>query len=320
MKNYQLILLALLVSCSPALNLNRLNSDDQTTGVNTLQIIPLDIGQGDATLIITPSKKIILIDAGPIGAGTNVILPYLEEKGIDQLDMIFSSQYDADHIAGFAEVIAGNDQILGTDDDIIPDTTYDRGLEKFNSGIVFENYLEAIGTTRTSINAGDLIALDDGVEIKCLIVNGEMSDGSQINLTDDDENGHSVGLLISYGNFKYWTSGDLTGGELNTVDLESSIAPLIGEVDILHVNHHGSESSTNQNFIDTLSPTLAIISTGDENNYGHPNNTILARLNNAGVQVYLTEKGNGGFLENSIISNGPITILVEESGNYTVDY
>lgn len=315
-----LFVFLILCSCASSLSLKKSIPDSQNTNVNTLQIIPLDIGQGDATLIITPAQKIILIDAGPIGSGVNVILPYLKEKNIDHIDMLFASQYDADHIAGFAEVMAGEDQVLGTEDDFIPDTTYDRGYEKFNGGIVFHNYLTAIDTTRTTINAGDVIDVEDGVEIKCLIVNGEMSDGNTINLADDDENGHSVGLLISYGNFKYWTSGDLTGGGLNTVDLESSVAPLVGSVDILHVNHHGSESSTNQNFVDALSPTLAIISTGDGNNYGHPDSTILSRLEKAGAQVYLTEKGNGGFLENEIVANGPIIIAVASNGNYTVDY
>jgi beta-lactamase superfamily II metal-dependent hydrolase len=106
------------------------------------------------------------------------------------------------------------------------------------------------------------------------------------------ENDYSIALKISYGSIDYATAGD-TDGEYTTSgwdytynDVETVIAPLIGQVELMHVNHHGSSHSSNQYYIDTLNPDEAFISCGN-NSYGHPDQAVLDRLK-ATANVYLT--------------------------------
>ncbi len=308
------------ISCAPALNLT---SSDDTDSSTSLKMIAIDVGQGDGTLIITPSQKVILIDAGPLNAGREKVLPLLESLGLSHINLIFSSQYDADHIAGIAEVISGDDKVLGTDDDFTPDAVYDRGGEKVDAGIIFDNYIETIASTRHTLQAGDRFDLGDGVTIDCLVVNGITANGTSENLEEEDENGRSHGLLLTYGNFRYFTAGDLTGGgpsgSLTTADMESLVATQVGTVDLLHINHHGSQTSSNETYLDTLNPSVALISTGDDNTYGHPHSAVLNRLEERGIVVYQTENGNGGSLPSAHIAEHSILISVSEDGTYTVD-
>jgi hypothetical protein len=106
------------------------------------------------------------------------------------------------------------------------------------------------------------------------------------------ENDYCIGLKISYGTIDYATAGDTDGVYRTSVhdytynDVESIIAPWFGQVEILHANHHGSDHSNNQTYVDTLNPDVTFISCGD-NDYGHPSQAVLDRLLATG-QVYLT--------------------------------
>ncbi|MDO8644404.1 MAG: hypothetical protein Q7S00_05505, partial [bacterium] len=85
-----------------------------------LKIFALDVGQGDATVVMTPNKKVLLIDGGPLESGLERIIPFLEENGVERLDSIFVSQYDGDHIGGVLDLVPGKDRLLGTEDDWVP--------------------------------------------------------------------------------------------------------------------------------------------------------------------------------------------------------
>ncbi|MBI4411114.1 MAG: hypothetical protein HY541_01360, partial [Deltaproteobacteria bacterium] len=108
-------------------------------------------------------------------------------------------------------------------------------------------------------------------------------------------------------------------GTETTVDAEGLAAPLVGEVDLLHINHHGSGTSSSKNFLETLLPTVSIISVGDDNTYGHPDPDILFRLNQVGTEIYQTETGSGGLLPEAHIVDGSIFVYVEKDGSYTVN-
>jgi competence protein ComEC len=146
--------------------------------------------------------------------------------------------------------------------------------------------------------------------------------GVSLDLTQEGisevENGSSISLLIEYGKFRYLTSGDLTGGGspggFQSLDLESPLAKLVGEVSIVHANHHGSLTSSNDNFVNALKPKAVIFSLGDGNEFNHPAQEVLQRWNNAGAKLWLTEKGAGGFIAGEHVVNGPIEVETDGEG------
>ncbi|MDO8494369.1 MAG: hypothetical protein Q7S68_03435, partial [Deltaproteobacteria bacterium] len=99
-----------------------------------------------------------------------------------------------------------------------------------------------------------------------------------------------------------FTAGDLTGGGGNppyqTIDLETPLAPLIGDIDVLKVSHHGSHTSSNEFFLDTLQPEMAIISVGANNDFGHPHRTVLERLEERQIEIWKTTDGSVCILSN----------------------
>ncbi len=295
-----------------------LNSSNENSG--SLKITLLDIGQGDATLITTPKGKNILIDAGNIGKGTDIILPYLQSHRINSLDMIIATHYDADHIGGISEVIAGADGQLETADDLMPSQgIYDRGGTPLDSSPLYTDYLKAVEKNRFSILPGDLIGLDPEVIIRCVAVNGSVWNGPTLDLFQvgihETENSAAISLLIEYKNFRYLTSADLTGGGspggFKTLDIETPLAEQIGEITAIHVNHHGSSTSSNQSFVNSLKPKVALISVGNGNSYHHPDQQILERWQKSGAKIWLTEKGAGGFVTKEKIANGAVELITD---------
>lgn len=328
LRAFFLFLFLILSGCNGSLSLKADNPDDTSapssneSETGTLTIIAIDVGQGNATLLITPSWRTLLIDGGGVEDGIDDILPLFSDLGINHLDYLFVSHYDADHIGGIAEVIAGSDAEIGTEDDILPDVTYDQGGTPLDAGYVFTGYVNAIGAIRQTLTAGEQIDLEDGVMIDCIINNGVTADGKSFPV-DNDDNGASMGLLFTYGDFRFFTAGDLPGGGLSgtfaTDDFEGLVAPEVGEVDILHVNHHGSGTSSSEFFLGILRPTVSIISVGDNNIYGHPDPGVLHRLNDIGTEIYQTETGAGGFLSEAHILDGSIFVTVEKDGSYSVN-
>lgn len=141
------------------------------------------------------------------------------------------------------------------------------------------------------------------------------------------ENDYSITVWLNWGAFDYVTGGD-TDGEYATSsfgysynDVETNVANRIGqEVEVIWVNHHGSEHSTNQNFVDMLNPAVAIYSPGMTNSYGHPAQTVLDRLYANGTKQYFTQAGdpNRNYYD-SVIVNDNVIVRVTDGVNYTVN-
>jgi competence protein ComEC len=295
------------------------NTVDATANTGTLRIVALDIGQGDATFVTTPSGHRFLIDGGPVGSGRRVTLPYLSDKGITQLDHLFATHYDSDHIGGLPEILAGSDGMAGTPDDVqVAGDCWDHGDSPEKHTPAFAAYVQATANCERVAIPGDRITFEDGVSIEVIAINGVSQQGPLLPLDPSDENGTSMVLRIQYGEFTYLTTGDLPGGGGNppfdTVDLEGLLAPLIGPMDVLHLGHHGSHTSSSPKFLEILSPKAAIISVGDGNTYYHPHPSILQRLADLGIPVYQTERGHPNGTEASHIMNGNIVIETDGEG------
>jgi competence protein ComEC len=309
MKGTSYILILFLSACMhPQLNPFEINTNDGVLSENKLRIIALDVGQGDATLVIGPSGKAGLIDAGPPLSGLLKILPTLRILQISVLDWVILSHYDTDHLGGLLEVLKGEDQVWDTDDDVtVKDFVWDRGKLPFNPSPRFENYLREMQdrSLRKTIEPAQTFDLGHEALMTVVLSNGSFHDGSSIHVNPDEENEASIALLIEHGNFSYLTAGDLSGGGLSgskeTKDLESSLANLIGPVDIIHANHHGSKTSNNENYLDLLDPSAILISAGVNNDYGHPHSQVLERLDAREIKIYQT-------------STGPIEIVSDGQG------
>ncbi len=281
-----------------------------TIGHADVAIHCLDIGQGDATLVISSSGQTMLIDGGDNDFGTMVIVPYLTSLGITELDYMIATHYHADHIGGLDEVY----HQVGVSQQV-----YDRGWTYPSS--TFNQYASVVSPRRVAITNGQLIDLGEGVTVTCLGLNGNGLLSPPYNV-EDYENEYCLALLVECGDFDFFVGGDLIG--INSGghrDIESSIAPAAGQIEVYQVNHHGSSTSSNIYFLATTQPEVAIISLGDGNPFGHPHQEILSRLANLGAFVYQTETGAGGSLPPADLRvvGDHIVITSDGFGEYFVD-
>ncbi len=273
----------------------------------TLKIHCLDVGQGDCTLIVSPTGGTFLFDAGENGKGNQVVVPYLQSCSFQALDYIGASHYHSDHIGGIDEVVSQ----LGIDSVRI--AVLDRGWSYTTP--TYDDYAAAVAAKRTTITDGQVIDLGGGVTIKCLAVNGN---GVLSPPFDDtyDENDLCVALLVSYLDFDFFVAGDLPGVNSSLYhDIETSVAFEAGAVEVYQVDHHGSSSSSNAALVSALLPQVSIISVGDGNSYGHPHQPTIDRLVAYGSYIYQTETGSGGTIPTGCgeVVNDNIVIEVDSS-------
>lgn len=246
-----------------------------------LNIYFLDVGQGDASIITSPTGEVILIDSGP---SKNVILEHLDNLNIDHIDLVVASHSHADHIAGMNEIIAKYQPKAFIDPGIAHTTkTYERIINALIENNV--NYYE--GTSR-KITLGN---------IKLTIL-----PPAEPFISQSELNNNSTVIRLDYQNFSCLYTGDIE--KERERELCSRVDSLL-DVDILKVPHHGSSSSSTPAFIKTINPDIAIISCGIENSYNHPHDEVLALYHNLDINIYRTDQHG--------------TILVQTDGsNYTI--
>ncbi|MSP63088.1 MAG: MBL fold metallo-hydrolase [Myxococcales bacterium] len=234
-----------------------------------LRLTATDVGQGDALVLIAPSGCAALIDGGPTGSGA-AIKTYLRGLGVTNLDFAVTSHYHADHIGGIDEVDQGADAVPIA-------AVYDRG-GTCTSATYTEDASRFAGR-RLTVTVGQTLTLCNEVQLRVVAVNGNGTGTT-------DENARSVALKVSWGAFDALLGGDLTG---DSPDIESRIAPTVGQVEVYKVHHHGSKTASNQTLVNALLPTVSLISVGKSNAYGHPASEVIARLQSAGSAIWQTE-------------------------------
>jgi hypothetical protein len=157
------------------------------------------------------------------------------------------------------------------------------------------------GGRRQTIQAGDTISLDHGLEIVALVSNARDLDGDEVDVffpgrrDDGAANDLGVGVLVRFGDFRYLIAGDLTGDpDEDVADVEGLIADDARDVDVYHVNHHGSRTSSSIGFMREVLPTVAVVSNG--RSHGHPRRDVINdRILSLDPRptVYLTNLNNG---------------------------
>ena len=273
---------------------------------SSLRIHFMDVGQGDGAILIAPDGETVLFDNGVWGNCTKP-LTYLQSLGITKIDYQIISHYHRDHYGCTAAVLAKFPLQM---------FSYDRG-GSYHDKQAFDSYTGAVGMKRKPATEGDTITLNPGgtpVTIRIVAFNGN-------GVTTDNENDESVVSLVSFGNFRAELGGDLSGyGENGYADIETSVAPKVGQVDVYKVHHHGSAHSTNTAWLQTIVPRIGIVSSGEGNSYRHPTMECIERLHDQGIELFWTEKGNGVAPEDGLDTVGGTIIVDVPSGasTYTV--
>lgn len=269
----------------------------------TLEIHVINVGQGDSFLIVSPSGKKVLVDAGNTGRGAAFVLPYLQSHNISSIDYIVASHFHSDHIGGLDEVVNG----LGGSTHILA-AAFDRG-GTYNSS-AFRDYVTSIGAKRKTISPGQIIDLGDDIKIKCIASNGNIPSGRIY--SGMDENSLSVVLLLKYRTFDMYLGGDSNSA------IESSLIPYAGDVDIYKVSHHGSATSSTKVLLDCLKSEVSVIPVGNGNTYGHPNSNTLFRLAAVNSYIYQTESGaNEPPVGKGEVANGNF-LIITDGDSYTI--
>jgi len=284
-----------------------------------LRIYCIDVDQGSSTLIASPTNRYMLIDAGDDrGNYGDTVLTLLRNLGITHLDYTVATHYHQDHIGGFPRVIYG---LSGTGmNDSILSYCYDRG-DTYQTP-QYLNYKNAIGNKRTTIALGCTLDLDGNTRLICVARNGKVMNGDSV-IPNTGENYRSIAFLLEYGRFRFFIGGDLVGVDAyEERDVETILAPLVRDIDVLVVNHHGSRNSSIAAFLDSLRPKVGIISQGVyPANTNHPHQEALDRLVARNIYIYqLNTNPSGGTFpaEDGRVLNTTALITVDSTA-YTVN-
>ncbi|MDR7857096.1 DNA internalization-related competence protein ComEC/Rec2 [Tissierella sp.] len=229
----------------------------------------VDVGQGDCILIRT-LKGDYLIDTGgsildSFDVGESITLPYLQKLGVSKLKGVFITHFDADHCGALPLLIEN----LNIENILI--SYEDRDNEVYNE-------IKDSGVAITILKEKDKLFLDDNTLIEVLNPNKDLFNRGEVS------NNLSLAFLLSYYNKQILFTGDIEKeAELEIVDKFKS------NIDIIKIPHHGSNTSSSEEFLNKIKPQIGIISVGRNNFYGHPGKDVLDRYEELGTKIYRTD-------------------------------
>ncbi len=239
---------------------------DQQEELGELVIHFVDVDQADCMLLIAGDTT-VMIDGGNTGTSQNV-LSYLRRFGVDQIDLMVNTHPHGDHLGGLPAVLHN----IPTDEIWCSTTSFDtylfREFDKIADQKDLNIYHPAPGT----------VFQEDGLSITVL---GPLNSAN----TYTDLNDTSLVLMVQYGQRRFLFTGDMeVYAEQELVSAHINL-----KADVLKVGHHGSYSSTSQVFLNQVDPDYGIICCGRNNEYGHPHDSPMNRLNRAEVELYRTD-------------------------------
>lgn len=312
MKKYLQIICGLILCCTVLLTgCSQGGGQSSDTATNSkveakgqLTISMLDIGQGDAVLIQTGAKNILIdtgddkyYEDGKKGKENTQLLTELQKLKIDHIDTLVMTHAHADHIGKADKVIAqyGVKELVYNG---IPSTS------KY-----FVNALKAAkanGTKQVKVKAGDVLDFGNGVSFEIVSPSQSLIDEDTAAIKAKkkvDVNNESVVGRLTFGNFAMLFTGDAEG------PVEKDMVASYGKklkCQVLKAGHHGSKTSSTAEFLKLVQPESVVMSLGVNNQYGHPHEALLNRLQKQGVKnIYRTD------------ANGTITI-VSDGSSYSI--
>ena len=312
MKKYLQIICGLILCCTMLLTgCGQSGGQSSDTATNSkveakgqLTISMLDIGQGDAVLIQTGAKNILIdtgddkyYEDGKKGKENTQLLSELQKLKIDHIDTLVMTHAHADHIGKADKVIAqyGVKELVYNG---IPSTS------KY-----FINALKAAkanGTQQVKVKAGDVLDFGNGVSFEIVSPSQSLIDEDTAAIKAKkkvDVNNESVVGRLTFGNFAMLFTGDAEG------PVEKDMVASYGKklkCQVLKAGHHGSKTSSTAEFLKLVQPESVVMSLGVNNQYGHPHEALLNRLQKQGIKnIYRTD------------ANGTITI-VSDGSSYSI--
>ncbi|MFB5677231.1 ComEC/Rec2 family competence protein [Paenibacillus terreus] len=261
-------------------------------GAGVVQFI--DVGQGDSILITTPEGRHLLVDAGgtmdfntgknawkrrkdPYEVGAKTVVPLLKQRGVHQLDALILTHGDQDHAGGMQAVLKEipvksfifNGTLTGKD-------SIDGLLQ-----ICLEQKIPVYAASRG-------LELQPDGQTRLLFMHPESKNESLP--VDEEQNEQSVVFLLKMAGASFLFTGDMDAAvEQLWIGQEGAKNERHEGVDVLKVAHHGSKTSTSEEWLSYWKPGAAVISAGVNNTYGHPNEGVLERLNRSGADIYRTD-------------------------------
>lgn len=262
-----------------------------------LSIWVLSVGQGDGALFRGPCGDFGLVDANN-GAVSRVLSTLDANGGRGKLAWISPSHYDADHLGDIKDV--------GTAPGILVDAVYDRGGDRTaKDTATYRTYYDWVTATpglRHPVDIGARFTLCSGADEVTFDVLSQGTDGTAAGgLAVVSENDKGLCLKVQYRDFDMATCGDIGGFVHDDYrDVESRVVGAMGNVEVAHVNHHGSAYSSNLGYTTGLRAQAAVVSVGG-NSYGHPTTAALSRWTAAGSEIYQTGNPNGTQKDGDVI-------------------
>lgn len=250
-----------------------------------LHVSFLDVGQGDAILIVTPFNQQILVDGGPDGTivdHLSKILPFYDRN----LDMVLLTHPHSDHLAGLIDVLKRYQVGLLA----LADVDYDSQIYKTLKKILEEEKINVL-----KVEAGDLFDFGGGIV-------GEVWWPPFAKATEGkplfaNVNNSSIVLKLDYQDFEVVLTGD---AEAPIQDEILDVVEMTEDIEVLKIPHQGAKDGLNKEFLKLIDPKLAVISVGERNRYGHPEQAVIDFIESLGAKVLRTDKD--GSIE--VISNG----------------
>lgn len=239
---------------------NTINTFNETT--STLTVSFLDVGQADAILIQNKDEN-MLIDAGNNEDG-KLIVSKLQSYGIEKIDYLIGTHPHEDHIGGMDDVI--NNFEIG--EIFMPDVVHSTDF-----------YLDVLEAVDNKSLVVDTPNIDDSFYLGDAKVDVLYLDNNEKELNDC-----SIVLKVTFGKNKFLFMGDAS------FEVEDKILFKKIKADVLKVGHHGSNTSSSEDFLNAVKPDYAVISVGEDNKYNHPGDDAIDRLEEVGADIYRTDK------------------------------
>lgn len=245
--------------------------------VQKLKVSFLDVGQGDAIFIQTPSGKSMLVDGGP---NNNILAKLAREMSYfdRDVDVIEETHPDADHITGLIPVL----EKFNVKQIILPKVMSDTKIyDDLNTHIKNEQSETHVA------QSGDIIDFHDGVIVKVIYPS------SNYIVKKNDTNDASVSVEVIYGDETFLLTGDLPSTE------ESKLISggLTKNITVYKAGHHGSKYSSGEVLLTYIKPEYSVISAGKDNKYGHPNPEAIERLQKYSKEILSTiDRGTISFI------------------------